>query len=311
MTAGNPADMKTIDTQFGTMEVYEPDAPYDWGKVARHVVLILACMAVICPLAWVLILSFKTLPDSNQWYIWPKNGFQEPFYKWYDYVVTKRPDVFTALGNSVRLTVGSVILATITAVLAGYALVHLKTPGKAIITSFLVASMFFPIRVAALAGIWEVQHTGPMQFITDSFGQIWPLLFPYTAFTVAISIFIMRGVFETVPKDLVDSAKIDGASSLRTLLGIMLPLVRNGIVVVIIVNFVAAWGEYLLARFFTSGKDYWTLPVFISTTEGGNGAWSWPKIAALYILAIIPGLLLFSIAQRWYMKGLSEGALKA
>lgn len=135
-------------------------------------------------------------------------------------------------------------------------------------------------------------------------------MLPYTALSTAISVFIMRGVFESVPKEIVDSSRVDGASSFRALLGIMLPLVRNGIVVVIIVNFVAAWGEYLLAQTLMHSADRKTLPVFIANAGGGLGAWFWPRLAALYILAITPGLIVFGIAQRWYMRGLQEGALK-
>jgi ABC-type glycerol-3-phosphate transport system permease component len=95
------------------------------------------------------------------------------------------------------------------------------------------------------------------------------------------------------------------------LLEIMLPLVSNGIVVVIIVNFVAAWGEYLLAVSLMNDQSARTLPVVLATASGGMGAWAWPRLAAVYVMAITPGLIAFGIAQRWYMKGLQEGALKA
>ena len=90
----------------------------------------------------------------------------------------------------------------------------------------------------------------------------------------------------------------------------MLPLVRNGVVVVIIVNFVSAWGEYLLASTLMADQDTRTLPVVLASAAGGMGAWAWPRIAAVYVMTIIPALLAFGIAQRWYMKGLQEGALK-
>ena len=95
------------------------------------------------------------------------------------------------------------------------------------------------------------------------------------------------------------------------LIGILLPMVKNGIVVVIIVNFVTAWGEYLLAKTLNTNQSAQTLPVVLSTATGGMGAWVWPRLAAVYIMAITPGLLVFGFAQRWYMKGLQEGALKA
>jgi ABC-type glycerol-3-phosphate transport system permease component len=121
----------------------------------------------------------------------------------------------------------------------------------------------------------------------------------------------MRGMFQTIPRELFDAARIDGAGPVRTLVGIMLPMVKNGVVVVIIINFVAAWGEYLLAKTLNTNQSAQTLPVVLATATGGMGAWVWPRLAAVYIMAITPGLIIFAFAQRWYIKGLQEGALKA
>ena len=131
-----------------------------------------------------------------------------------------------------------------------------------------------------------------------------------TALNLAISILIMRGIFETISSEIADAAKIDGASSFRTLSEIMLPLIANGLVVLVIVNFVSAWGEYLLAATLTNDQSVRTLPVVLATTFGGFGEWAWPRISAVYIMAITPGIVAFALAQRWYMKGLLEGALK-
>jgi ABC-type glycerol-3-phosphate transport system permease component len=288
---------------IGNTEIWHPRRGIRWGAIARHVILILFCALVLLPLFWVILMSLKSIPDGVHRYIWPKN-FMNPLYGHYQWVWEKRPDVRKTFWNSVMVTVGTVLCATITSVLAGYALVHLRTPGRRFIVGFLVASTFFPTRVTALVGIYNIQSKLGLINVT------WGLILPYTALNIAISIFIMRGVFETIPKDIVDSSRIDGASSFRALIGIMLPLVRNGVVVVIIVNFVAAWGEYLLAQtlMFSAGNK--TLPVFIANAGGGLGAWFWPRLSALYILAIAPGLIFFAFTQRWYMKGLQEGALK-
>ena len=96
----------------------------------------------------------------------------------------------------------------------------------------------------------------------------------------------------------------------RTLVQIMLPLAANGIVVVANVNFVAAWGEFLYAYTLLNDRLKFTFPVVLATTFGGFGEWAFPRVAAMYIMAIIPGILAFTILQRWYMKGLQEGALK-
>lgn len=281
--------------------VWQPRRHPQWGTIARHVVLALFAAIILFPIAWVILLSVKDLPDAYQRYIWPNNFI---FPDHYEYAWNKIPTLKQNYLNSILVTFGTVVATTVCAVLAGFALVHLRMPGRAVVLALLVASMFFPTRVTAIVALYEVQ---------DSLGlinQTWGLIFPYTALSLAISVFIMRGMFETVPRELADSARVDGASSFRLLMQIMLPLVRNGIVVVIIVNFVAAWGEYLLAFTLMNDQDRRTLPVVIANAGGGMGAWLWPRLAAVYIMAITPGLIAFAVAQRWYMKGLQEGALK-
>jgi ABC-type glycerol-3-phosphate transport system permease component len=295
MTAAELTAGRTVTVGQRAADVWHPRRRISWGTIARHVFLIILCLWVLLPLAWVILLSVKSLPDGTQRYIWP-HQFVDPIYAHYAYVIDKSKDAVVAFKNSVLVTGLTVIASTITAVLAGYALVHLRTPLRGVVIGLLVASLFFPTRVTALLGIYNIQNQ---------------LGLPYTALSVAISVFIMRGVFETVPKELVDSARLDGANSLRVLGGIMLPLVRNGIVVVIVVNFVAAWGEYLLALTLMNDAGKRTLPVFIVSTSGGIGASLWPRTAALYIIAVLPALITFGIAQRWFMKGLQEGALKA
>ena len=304
MTAAELTAGRTVTVGQGAADAWHPRRRISWGTIARHVFLIILCLWVLLPLAWVILLSVKSLPDGTQRYIWP-HQFVDPIYAHYAFVIDKSKDAVVAFKNSVLVTGLTVIASTITAVLAGYALVHLKTPLRGVVIGLLVASLFFPTRVTALLGIYNIQNR------LGLINETWSLMLPYTALSVAISVFIMRGVFETVPKELVDSARLDGANSLRVLGGIMLPLVRNGIVVVIVVNFVAAWGEYLLALTLMNDAGKRTLPVFIVSTSGGIGASLWPRTAALYIIAVLPALITFGIAQRWFMKGLQEGALKA
>jgi ABC-type glycerol-3-phosphate transport system permease component len=275
-----------------------------WGTVGRHAVLMFFSLSVLLPLGWVIIRSVMSLPDGTHNAILPQN-WADPLYQHYDWILKRRPEIRTNFRNSVYVSLLTVLTTTITSVLAGYALVHLRTPFKRVLTAVLVASLFFPTRVTAITGIFEVQRQ--LGFINKT----WTLVFPYTALNVAICIFIMRGVFETVSKEILDAARVDGAGSLRLLLGILLPIIKNGIVVVVIVSFVAAWGEFLLALTLMNDGSKRTLPVFIATASGGVGGLLWPRIAAVYIMAILPGLVVFAFAQRWYTKGLQEGALKA
>jgi ABC-type glycerol-3-phosphate transport system permease component len=136
------------------------------------------------------------------------------------------------------------------------------------------------------------------------------LILPYVTLSLTVSVMVMRGIFEQISPEILDAAKIDGANSWRILTVILLPLVINGLVVLIIINFVTAWGEYLLAVTLTNDQSVRTLEVVLATSFGGFGDWTWPRTAAVYVMAILPGILAFTVVQRWYMKGLLEGALK-
>lgn len=280
---------------------WQPRRRPRWTTVARHVILALFAIVILFPIVWVLLLSVKSLQDAYQNEIWPIHGFD---FNHYSQALSQIDTLPRNFWNSVLVTSVTVVVTTICSVLAGYALVHLRTPGRAIVLALLVASMFFPTRVTAIISIWEVQRW------LGLINKTWGLIPPYVTLSLAISVFIMRGMFETVPKELGDAAKIDGAGPVRMLIQIMLPIVSNGIVVVIIVNFVSAWGEYLLANTLLNDLSQKTLPVVLASASGGMGAWVWPRLAAVYVMAILPGLIAFGIAQRWYMKGLQEGALK-
>ena len=290
----------TTQTQ-AQVQAWRPRRYPRWGTIARHAVLMLFVAIILFPLAWVILLSVKSLPDAYNNHIWPKE-FDFSHYAYAFEHIDTFPRNFV---NSVFVTTSTVIVTTVCAVLAGYALVHLRTPGKALVVALFVASMFFPTRVTAIIAIYQIQHS------LGLINKTWGLVLPYVTLSLALSVFIMRGMFQTVPRELADSARVDGAGPVRMLVGIMLPLVRNGIVVVIIVNFVSAWGEYLLAATLTNDQEARTIPVVLAAASGGMGVWAWPNIAAVYIMAITPALVAFAIAQRWYMRGLQEGALKA
>lgn len=271
-----------------------------WSGVLLHGTIIFFCLVILVPIAWVLLLSIKSLRDAYTGTLWP-----EKFdFTHYAYVFQHMPQALRNFANSIIVTLSTVVITSIIAVLAGYALVHLRTPGRAVVFTVLVATLFFPTRLVSLIGIFQIQNS--LHLINTLPG----LILPYVTLNLALSIMIMRGIFEQISPEMVDAAHIDGASSWRTLREILLPLATNGIVVLVIINFVSAWGEYLLAVTLTNDQSVRTFPVVLVTTFGGFGEWAFPRVAAMYIMAITPGILTFAFAQRWYMKGLMEGALK-
>jgi ABC-type glycerol-3-phosphate transport system permease component len=274
--------------------------PIAAGTVIRHVILWIFVAIILLPLLWVAVLSIKSLPDAYQGYLWPRR-FDFTHYAFVLQHIETIPDNFK---NSFVATGGTIFTTVICAVLGGFALVHTRMWGKAIVFSFLVASLFFPTRITALIAIFQLQKSLGLLNVNPG------LILPYTTLSLALCIFIMKGIFEGISSEIADAARIDGAGAFRTMWSVMLPLARNGIVVVVMVVFVTAWGEFLLERTLISEVKVFTMPQILGTAFGGMGAWAWPRIAAVYIMSILPGIVIFAVVQKWYMAGLTEGALK-
>ena len=273
---------------------------FPWRALGRHAFLLLMCFWVLFPLVIVVINSVESRIDSVQRTIWP-NEFVSPLWARYEWVwrdFTLDNIFFRVYWNSLFVTGLTILAGTISAVLAGYALSHLSTPGRSVILLVLVMSLFFPIQITSMLGIFQ------LHWDLGLINETWALMLPYVAASTAVSILVMRAVFQMVSPELPDSARIDGASSLRILLGIMLPQIRNGIVVVIIINFMYAWSEYVLASVLMNDQVSRTLAVLM----GGGGIG--PGSSAAFIVALVPGIIFLSIAQRWFGKALQDGAFK-
>jgi ABC-type glycerol-3-phosphate transport system permease component len=270
------------------------------GTLLKHGVIWLALLIILLPILWVALLSIKSLPDAYTGALWPER------FDWshYGFVLQNIRTLPQNMLNSLSVTLATVALTTLCAILSGYALVYLRLSWRAGLVWLLIASLFVPTRLLALISIFEIQRA------LGLFNTLAGLILPYVTLNLAISILIMRGIFQQIPVELVEASRIDGCGPWRTLVAVLLPLLTNGIVVVVIVTFVGAWGEYLLAITLTNDQSVRTMPVVLASALGGMGQWAWPRIAAVYMLTITPGIVIFALLQRLYFKGLIEGALR-
>ncbi len=269
-------------------------------NIIRHTLIVFFMLTILLPLAWVLLLSIKYMPESMRGKLWPRK-FD---FNHYAYDFEKIDTLPQNLFNSIYVTSATVLITTVCAVLAGYAIVHLKPKGSLFLVTVLVLSLYFPTRVVSIISIYEIQDY--LSLINSTNG----LILPYITLNLAVSVLIMRSIFQLIPGELIDSARMDGAGPWKTLWLIGIPLAKNGLVVIIIVNFVTAWGEYLLAATLTNDQAVRTMPVVLASAQGGMGQWAWPRIAAVYVIVVLPGIIAFAMAQKLFFKGLMEGALK-
>ncbi len=275
-------------------------SPGTRASILRHAVINLFNVIIVTPLAWVLLMSVKSLPDAMRGDFWPRR-FD---FTHYAYVFQQIATLPVNLFNSAYVTTATVLLTTFCAVLAGYALVHVRPRGAGVVLTALLVSLYFPVRVVSIISIYETQHW--LGLINKTSG----LILPYVTLQLVISILVMRSMFQLVPHEIFESARIDGAGHWRALWEVGLPMVRNGLVVIFIVNFVAAWGEYLLCVTLIDDEAKRTMPVVLAAAQGGQGQWAWPNLAAVYVIVVTPGIVAFTLAQKLFFKGLLEGALK-
>jgi ABC-type glycerol-3-phosphate transport system permease component len=263
------------------------------GPLLRHAVILLFVGIILLPIAWVALMSISDGRAIVRSVLWP-GAFDASSYG----SMLRLGDALRGnVLNSVLVTAATVVLTSLCAVLAGYALTHLRTPRRGWVVALLVASLFVPTKIVAVVAIWQVHRA------LGLLNEAWVLVLPYTGLSLALGVLIMRAVFQGVSHELAEAAALDGAGPLRTLLWVLLPVVRNGVLLVLIATFVFAWGEYLLAARLIDDRSARTLPLVL----GGGGGIVQPRSAALWMVSALPALGIAVIAQRFVTRGIQEG----
>lgn len=209
--------------------------------------------------------------------------------------------LLTYVKNSVVVAVVTTFLTALISALAAYALALFNFKGKKTVYNSLVATQLLPGAVILI----------PLFIIFGSFkllNSYSSLILANLAFTLPVAVIMLTGYFIGVPRELEESAKIDGCSSLQILFKILLPLVSPGITSVAIYTFVGVWQEFLFAVSLISDKEKYTLPVGITTFIGQHTT-DWGGLMATSIVLSIPAVIVFLIAQRYFVDNLS-GAVK-
>jgi multiple sugar transport system permease protein len=206
--------------------------------------------------------------------------------------------------NSLIVGVGTAIVTTIVAILAGYGLARLRFRGAGLVFVVILAPFMVPFQ-AILTSLFTVLT---WLNITNS---LLGLVLVYSTFQLPFTVYIMRNSFSSVPTDIEEAAYIDGASHLRTLARVMIPLVRPGIVTVILFAFVFAWNEFLAALMLLTSNDKMTLPVALNNLASGvYGRVDFGQLDAGAVVAMAPCLVVFLLLQRAYVRGITAGAGK-
>lgn len=268
-----------------------------------HVIIIalLICISLlsITPIVYAIVTSFKLEKDI----IGPNPTFfpRRISFINYQYLFERRTVYLRYYYNSTVITVAGVLITTVLSTMGGYAFARLPYKGRDLIMGFILFIVTFPLAVLLIPIYIMEYETG---LLNSNLG----LILPNVTTVLPFSIFVMRGIFRSIPQELEQSAEIDGAGIFGTWWRIMLPIGLNGISIVIIFSFYNIWGEYILAR--TLATQTTAMPLTVGLTLLRGEGWSYGILGSVIFLALLPPVLIFMVFQKQLVEGITKGALK-
>lgn len=203
--------------------------------------------------------------------------------------------------NSVVITVGGVALVIVLSMLAGYGFSKVKFRGSGLLLSAIIATLTVPLAILLV----------PMFLMENAAGLLntnLGLILPNVAVCLPFAVLIMKANFDDIPDEIEESAEIDGASRIRRWWSVMVPLTRNGLILVTVITTYNIWGEYTLAK--TLAIDPPAMPLSVGLTLLKSEVWEYGVLAAVITLAVLPPIIIFVIFQRHIVQGVAQGAVK-
>lgn len=272
-------------------------------RAFRYVTLTLLSVFVAAPLYVMLASSLKTLPDVQGEFTWfPSSPTIQSFIDIWHTVPLAQYFV-----TSLIVAVSATVLSVLVAIFASYALSRWTFPGSASFKGAVLATQMFPgilfLLPLYLLFVYADQNLG-----TDLVGTRTGLIVTYLTFSLPFAVWMLVGYFDTVPRDLDEAAKVDGAGPLRTLLQIIVPAATPGIVAVCIYAFMTAWGEVLFASVLTTEQTR-TLAVGLQAYSTEANVY-WNQVMAASLVVSVPVVAGFLLLQRFLVTGFTAGAVK-
>ncbi len=268
------------------------------STVLGYAAMVLVLLMIGVPLFWILVTSFKERGDI---YVQPVTWWPGVFHPQNYSEATTEVPFFTYMRNSIVITG---VLASVKFVLgafSAYGLVFLRFPGKNIIFLAIIAALMVPNQITVISNYSLIADLG----WRNSFqGIILPLA------GVAFGTFLMRNHFLSLPSEIIEAARMDGAGHFRLLFRVVLPLSGPTMVAFAIITIVNEWNEYLWPFLMSDDSSVAPLPVGLTLLQNNEGYTNWGAVMAATVLTILPILVVFLALQRHMIKGLTSGAVK-
>jgi putative chitobiose transport system permease protein len=262
-------------------------------------VLGLASLLTIIPFAWLLVTSLKG-PNDPVFTIPPQIIPQDPTFANYLKVWNQLP-IWRFFINSTIVAVATVVLNLFVSALAAYPLAKMRFRGRELIFYLLLATLIVPIELTYIPSFLLAVNV--FKYINTLQSLVFPTVFS------AFNIFLLRQAFQSVPNELIDAARMDGASEFRIWWQILIPVIRPTLATAAIFTAVTSWNALLWPSLMLRNRELYTLPVGLTALRGMFSS-DFRSIAAGAIMTAFPILIFFVALQRQFIRGLTAGAVK-
>ncbi len=265
------------------------------GRILHYLTCSIIFIFLAGPFIWFLSVSLRKGEDVFTFSLIPENPTLENYRYVWEYAGMER-----AFVNSIFVTVltiaGNVLLAS----MAAYPLARYQFKGRNIILFVILSTMMVPFQLMMIPLFDIVRFMG-------LYDTLWALILPSSV--GAFTIFLIRQAYLTIPRDIEESARLDGAGEIRIWWQIMLPLVKPALATLAIFVFVFTWGDFMWPLIILQSEDKFTLPLQVASLMGTFSA-DYHYLAAASIIGIIPVFVLFLFLQRYFIKGIFAGSIK-
>jgi ABC-type glycerol-3-phosphate transport system permease component len=268
-------------------------------KIISYVILVFGMGLVAVPLWYMISTAFKpqTMVFEMPPQLWP---IPSTFNNFIRAVGTDHFGLY--FWNSVKVAVTATLLTVLVSAMLAFAFARLTFPGKEILFYILLLGMMVP-PVMLIIPQFIVAHN------LNLYNNLWGLILVYVTMNISMQTFLLRGVFEDIPRDLEEAAMIDGADSYTIFWKIVLPLSGPGLSVVVINSFLYSWEEFTWANVNIADTVNRTLPIGIALFQSEHLT-EWGQVFAASLLALIPVVIIFVLFQRYFVQGISTTGIK-
>ena len=272
------------------------------SRIPLHVVIIVISLLWIIPTVGLLVSSFRPAAEvaTSGWWM----AFQTPFQFTLDNYATviSQNRMGQSFLNSVIISIPGTILPTLVAGFAAYAFAWMKFPGRNFLFIFMVALLVVPIQMTLIPVLRLYTNLN----LVSTFPGIW---LAHTAYGLPLAIFLLRNFFGALPRELIESAHLDGASNLGVFFRIILPLSVPALASLAIFQFLWVWNDLLIALVYLQSPALAPMTVTINNLVSSFGT-SWQLLTAAAFVSMILPLIIFFSLQRYFVEGITAGAIK-